>query len=63
MPLYEYECQDEDCKHRWETLQKNSEEPNPPCPECGGEAKRLMPRNTGLIFKGDGFYATDYKGK
>jgi len=63
MPIYDYKCLNEECKHTFDLIQKR-DEPNPPCPECGHkETKRLLPRGIGLVFKGSGFYATDYKGK
>lgn len=59
MPTYEYECQK--CGYRFEKFQNMSEEPLKNCPQCGGELKRLIGKGAGIIFKGSGFYATDYK--
>ncbi len=59
MPTYEYKCLS--CGHRFEIFQKMSDEPIKVCPECGGEVKRLIGGGAGLIFKGSGFYITDYK--
>ncbi|MFC1542980.1 FmdB family zinc ribbon protein [Candidatus Neomarinimicrobiota bacterium] len=57
MPTYEYSC--EKCGLRFEKLQEMSAEPVKECPECGGYTRRLIGR-AGLIFKGSGFYTTDY---
>jgi len=59
MPTYEYEC--EKCGYRYENFQSMSAEPDKECPECGGNVRRLIGAGAGLIFKGDGFYQTDYK--
>lgn len=58
MPTYEYACAQE---HRFEVFQRISEEPVATCPECGGEARRLISGGAGFLFKGDGFYITDYR--
>jgi putative FmdB family regulatory protein len=59
MPTYEYECGQ--CGHRFEHFQGMSEAPLTVCPECGGAVRRLIGTGGGIIFKGSGFYATDYK--
>lgn len=59
MPTYEYIC--EKCAHRYEKFQAMSAESDTQCPECGGHVKRLIGAGAGLIFKGNGFYQTDYK--
>jgi len=59
MPTYEYECTK--CTHKFEKFQKMNDEPLKKCPECKGPVKRLIGRGAGIIFKGSGFYATDYK--
>ena len=60
MPFYEYQCQS--CGHLFEELQTMSEEPLLKCPKCGkDELKKLISGGSGLIFKGSGFYQTDYK--
>ncbi len=60
MPTYEYECQE--CGHRLEAFQSMTEKPLKDCPECGKPAlKRLIGLGAGIIFKGSGFYETDYK--
>lgn len=57
MPIYEYEC--EKCRHRFEVLQKFAERPLKKCPKCGGRVSKLL-SPPGLVFKGAGWYATDY---
>ena len=60
MPTYEYECRE--CGHRFERFQKISDNPVRKCPECGRlRARRLISAGGGLVFKGPGFYATDYR--
>jgi len=59
MPTYEYEC--EKCHHQFEQLQKITDEPIKTCPVCGGEVKRLISGGGGFLFKGNGFYTTDYR--
>lgn len=62
MPTYEYECQK--CQHKFEIFQSMTAKPLDKCPKCGGKVKRLIGSGGGIIFKGSGFYATDYrKGK
>lgn len=61
MPTYDYECSK--CKKRFEVFQKMSDKPQAPCPECGGRSHRLISSGSGIIFKGSGFYETDYKKK
>jgi putative FmdB family regulatory protein len=59
MPTYEYECRD--CGHAFERFQGINEDPISECPECAGRVRRLISSGGGLVFKGPGFYATDYK--
>ncbi len=61
MPTYEYKCND--CGYLFEEFQKISDEPLSTCPKCGGTVKRLIGAGAGPIFKGSGFYHTDYKVK
>ncbi len=58
MPTYEYRCP---TGHEFELFQRMSDEPRTACPECGEIAQRLLSGGAGLIFKGDGFYITDYR--
>jgi putative FmdB family regulatory protein len=58
MPTYEYECLS--CGHRFEKLQRFSEDPEKVCPDCGCEVRRVI-FPVGVIFKGSGWYITDSK--
>lgn len=60
MPTYEYECAA--CRHRFELFQSMSAEPEKKCPKCGKrKLARLIGSGGALIFKGSGFYVTDYR--
>ena len=61
MPTYEYEC--EKCGHIFEEYQSISAEPLKNCPkeDCDGNVKRLFSPGAGFLFKGSGFYITDYR--
>ena len=61
MPTYEYECQK--CGKTFELFQSMKDEPIKVCPDkkCRGKVKRLIGTGAGLIFKGSGFYITDYR--
>ncbi|HIE10465.1 MAG TPA: zinc ribbon domain-containing protein [Kiritimatiellae bacterium] len=59
MPTYEYECQR--CGHIFELFQKMSDPPRRRCPRCGGKVERRLGSGAGVIFRGSGFYATDYR--
>ncbi len=59
MPTYEYECSN--CKKVFEVFQRITEEPLNKCPKCGKKIKRLISTGAGVIFKGSGFYSTDYR--
>ena len=62
MPTYDYKCTQ--CGHDFEMFQSMSEDHIKKCPECEGIVRRLVSGGSGLIFKGSGFYLTDYgKGK
>lgn len=58
MPTYEYRCEK---GHDFEAFQRMSDPPLTECPECGAAAERRISAGTGLVFKGSGFYITDYK--
>lgn len=59
MPTYPYRCRA--CGHEFEEFQSMSDEPLTVCPQCGGEIHRVISGGAGLIFKGSGFYITDYR--
>ncbi len=58
MPTYEYRCAN---GHEFEQFQRMSDPPITKCPQCGAEAERVLSGGGGLIFKGSGFYITDYR--
>ncbi len=60
MPTYEYRCPK---GHQFERFQKITDPPESECPECGGRAERILSGGAGLLFKGAGFYITDYRDK
>ena len=61
MPNYDYECLE--CKKRFEVFQSMKADKLTDCPEvdCAGKVKRLLGTGGGIIFKGSGFYQTDYR--
>ena len=59
MPTYEYRCLD--CGRDFEVFQRMSDRPGATCPGCRGAAERLISGGAGLLFRGDGFYITDYR--
>jgi putative FmdB family regulatory protein len=61
MPTYEYKCKK--CGNVFEVFHSMNSEPVKLCPKCGGEVKKLIGSGAGTIFKGTGFYHTDYKNK
>ena len=62
MPTYEYHCSA--CDHRFEKLQSIKDSPIRKCPECGKLTVRcVIGGGAGIIFKGSGFYQTDYRSK
>lgn len=60
MPTYEYRC--EACNHTFEEFQSMFEEPLQKCPQCGKKRlRRLIGAGAAVLFKGSGFYQTDYR--
>ena len=59
MPTYEYSC--DHCGHHFERFQSMKDDPVKRCPECRHKVRRLLGTGAGIIFKGSGFYETDYK--
>jgi putative FmdB family regulatory protein len=60
MPTYDYQC--DACDHRFELFQAISEDPKKKCPKCNkSKLRRLFGTGAALMFKGSGFYQTDYR--
>ncbi len=59
MPTYSYKCGS--CGNEFDLFQKITDPPAEKCPNCGGPIKRQIGPGAGIIFKGSGFYATDYR--
>ena len=59
--LHILKCQE--CGKVIEKFHKMTEKPRGKCPKCGGKTKKLIGTGAGIIFKGDGFYATDYRSR
>ncbi len=60
MPTYDYVCRS--CEHRWELFQPITADAVRKCPKCGKQkAERVIGPGAGIIFKGSGFYQTDYR--
>ena len=59
MPTYHYRCPS--CGHDFEKFEKINVKARPKCPKCGTRAERQISGGAGLLFKGSGFYITDYK--
>jgi putative FmdB family regulatory protein len=60
MPTYDYVC--EACDHAFELFQSIKDEPKKKCPECGKQKlRRLIGPGAAIMFKGSGFYKTDYR--
>ncbi len=59
MPTYEYECSR--CKNRFEKFQSITANAVKKCPKCQGSVRRLIGAGAGILFKGSGFYQTDYR--
>lgn len=58
MPTYDYKCND--CEYLFSEFQKMSDSPIKDCTQCKGEVRRIISGGSGMIFKGTGFYLTDY---
>lgn len=59
MPTYSYKCPE--CGHEYTKIQKFTDNARAKCPQCGARGERVITGGGGLIFKGSGFYITDYK--
>ena len=59
MPTYEYECKK--CGYQFDRFQSITAAPLKTCPKCKGRVHRMLTTGSGIIFKGSGFYETDYK--
>ena len=59
MPTYAYRCPS--CGHEFQKFHKMNVRTRPRCPKCGTRAERVITGGVGLLFRGSGFYATDYK--
>ena len=59
MPTYEYRC--DKCRDAFEECQSITADPLELCPTCGGKVVRIISGGAGLLFKGNGFYITDYR--
>jgi putative FmdB family regulatory protein len=58
MPTYEYECPK---GHRFDVFQRMTDKPVATCPKCKARARRKISGGAGFLFKGEGFYITDYR--
>ena len=61
MPTYEYQCTK--CGFKFDLFQRVDSSPREKCPRCNGKVRKLISGGCGIIFKGSGFYETDYKRK
>ena len=59
MPTYDYVCNE--CSYNFEEFQSITAEPLETCPKCQGKVRRLIGTGNGFLFKGSGFYITDYR--
>lgn len=59
MPTYQYKCPE--CGYEFEEFQKMADPPIEICPKCKGKTHRLVSGGAGFLFKGSGFYITDYR--
>ena len=58
MPTYNYKCNE--CENKFSVFQKMSDDSIEECPQCEGKVRRIISGGSGMIFKGTGFYLTDY---
>jgi len=58
VPTYEYRCPQ---GHEFEKFQRMTDPAEAECPDCGAPAERMLSGGAGLLFKGEGFYITDYR--
>jgi putative FmdB family regulatory protein len=58
VPTYEYRCPN---GHEFEKFERMADPPMAHCPDCGAESERILSGGAGLLFKGEGFYITDYR--
>ncbi len=61
MPIYEYQC--DSCEHKFEAMQRLSEDPLKDCPQCGKAELRKLISAAAFVLKGTGWYETDFKDK
>ena len=61
MPIYEYQC--EDCGHKFEVMQRMSDDRLTTCPSCGNDSLKKLISAVGFQLKGTGWYETDFKNK
>lgn len=59
MPTYTYVCKN--CGHKYDKFQTITSQPDTICPKCNGTVERMIGGGVGIVFKGSGFYVTDYK--
>ena len=59
MPTYQYKCPK--CGHEYDKVQKITDQTRAKCPKCGTKGERMISGGVGVVFKGSGFYETDYK--
>jgi len=59
MPTYQYRCPE--CGYEFEEFQSMTEDAIETCPKCQGKTRRLISGGAGILFKGSGFYETDYR--
>ena len=59
MPTYTYICTD--CEKKYDAFQSMKEDSHTVCPDCNGTVQRMIGAGAGILFKGSGFYVTDYK--